>query len=157
MPRASATTSPRVPAERKALGRAGLAVLLAGATCSASAATVELVVSGVAPGGGAVLASLCEGGLDRATCGRGQRQPAQAAALVFLFPDVEPGRYAALAFQDDAGDGELHRSRMGRPLEPYGLSNGAGRLRRPTFEQAAVRVGTNGARITVRLERPGAP
>ncbi len=121
-----------------------------------AAATIEVTVSGVAPNGGNVLASLCAGGLDSASCGRGQSQPAADSALTFLFPDVEPGRYAAIAFQDIVGDGLLRRSRMGRPLEPYGLSNGAGRSRHPTFEQAAVRVGQGGARIAIRLDR-GAP
>lgn len=133
----------------------GTAALLAATPLSA--ATVELTVSGVAPGGGPVLASLCEGGLDRATCSVGQRQAADAPVLRFLFPDLAPGRYAALAFQDAEGDGELRRSRMGRPLEPYGLSNGAGRSRRPTFEQAAVRVGPAGARIAIRLDPPALP
>ena len=121
------------------------------------AATIELTVSGVAPNAGAVLASLCNGGLDSSTCGRGQRQLAEAPVLTFVFPDVEPGRYAAVAFQDLVGDGQLRRSRMGRPLEPYGLSNGAGRARRPTFEQAAVPVGERGARIAIRLNRSEAP
>ena len=123
----------------------------------AQAATVEVTVTGVTPNGGPVLASLCVGGLDRSTCSFGQTQPAEGPVLSFVFSDVEPGRYAALAFQDSAGDGVLRRSRMGRPLEPYGLSNGAGRLHRPSFEQAAVRVGEGGARIAVRLDRPASP
>ena len=149
----------RLPGETARRWRlAGVAAWLAVLTpAELTAATVELKVSGVAPGGGPVLASLCEGGLDRDTCRRGQRQSAEAQVLTFVFPDLEPGRYAALAFQDEAGDGELRRSRMGRPLEPYGLSNSAGRSRRPTFEQAAFRLGEGGARVAVRLERPTAP
>ena len=133
------------------------AILALTPATSLSAATVEVVVSGVLPGAGAVLASLCERALDRATCERGQRQPGEASVLTFVFPDLEPGRYAALAFQDTEGNGALRRSRMGRPLEPYGLSNGAGRARRPTFGQTAVPVGPEGRRIDVRLEPPGAP
>lgn len=124
---------------------------------SGLAATVEVIVSGVSPGAGFVLASLCDGGLDEASCRRGQRLGADAGAVTFVFPDVEPGRYAAVAFQDVEGTGTLSRSRMGRPLEPYGLSNGTGRIRRPTFDQAAVRVGADGARIAVRLDRSGTP
>ena len=148
-----------MPAETARRWRlAGAAALLAlAAPLRVDAATVELRVSGVTPGGGPVLASLCEGGLDRETCRIGQRQPAEAPVLTFVFPDLEPGRYAALAFQDEAGDGALRRSRMGRPLEAYGLSNGAGRSRRPNFEQAAFRLGEGGARVAVRLERPTAP
>ena len=119
---------------------------------SVRAATVEMTVSRVLPNRGMVLASLCKEGLDREACKLGQRLPADAEVLVFTFPDVEPGRYAAVAFQDLHGDGILRRSRMGRPLEPYGLSNGAGRRRRPTFEQASVPVGVQRARIVVRLD-----
>ena len=116
------------------------------------AATVEVVVSGVAFEGGGVFASLCSGGLDETACRVGQRHPADAEAVAFVFSDVEPGRYAAVAFQDADGTGVLRRSRMGRPLEPYGLSNDAGRRRRPTFDQASVSVGTRGARISIRLD-----
>ncbi len=118
------------------------------------AATVEVTVTGVAPSDTFVLASLCDGGLDQASCRRGQRLLAEAGALTFVFPDVEPGRYAAIAFQDVEGSGTLRLSRMGRPLEPYGLSNGTGRVKQPTFEQAAVRVGSEGARIAIRLGAP---
>ena len=154
----------RMPAEavrRSALlpRSGGVVAALVAATLAApcGAATVQITVSGVSPNGGSVLTSLCQGGLDRAACARGQNQPADGSVLTFLFPDIEPGRYAALAFQDLEGDGVLQRSRMGRPLEPYGISNGAGRLRRPTFEQAAVSVGPGGARIAIRLVRSGSP
>lgn len=144
---------------RLACQMAGAAAVLTAVapTSPSAAATIEVTVSGVAPGAGTVLASLCQGGLDRETCASGQKQAAEAPVLTFLFPDIEPGLYAAIAFQDIEGDGVLQRSRMGRPLEPYGLSNGAGRSRRPTFEQAAVRVGATGARIAIRLDRSGAP
>ena len=124
---------------------------------SCLAATVEVTVSGISPGDGLVLASLCSGGLDQTACQQGQRHPAEARVVTFVFHDVEPGRYAAIAFQDTEGSGTLRRSRMGRPLEPYGLSNGAGRARQPTFEQAAVRVGADGARIAIKLDRSGSP
>ncbi len=128
-----------------------LALAWLGGAMPAEAATVEVRVSGVTPNAGQVLASLCT------ACAIGQRQAAEGAVVSFVFADVEPGRYAALAFQDVEGDGVLRRSRMGRPLEPYGLSNGAGRSHSPSFEQAAVRVGEGGARIAVRLDRPGSP
>ena len=141
---------------RSSLGLLGCLALLATSGC-ACAANVEVTVSGVTPGGGNVLASLCHGGLDRTTCLHGSRRPAEASVISIIFADVEPGRYAALAFQDNAGSGELKRSAMGRPLEPYGLSNGAGRSHRPTFEQASFGVGTAGARIAVKLRSPAAP
>ena len=136
---------------------ASVPLMLALPIAPSLAATVEITVSGVFPGDGLVLASLCTGGLDQAACQQGQRLPAEARVVTFVFPDVEPGRYAAVAFQDVEGSGTLRRSRMGRPLEPYGLSNGSGRLRQPTFEQAAVSVGADGARIAIKLDRFGSP
>ena len=53
-------------------------VLLATAATPGHAATVELSVSGVSPGAGFVLASLCDGGLDQVSCQRGQRLLAEA-------------------------------------------------------------------------------
>ena len=140
---------------RAGRGIALLAASLLGPVATAGAATVESTVLGAIPNAGPVLASLCAGGLDRSTCALGQRREAESSTVSFTFPDVEPGRYASRAFQDTAGDGVRRRSRMGRPLEPYGLSNGAGRSHSPSFEQAAVRVGEGGARIAVRLDRPG--
>ena len=131
------------------------AAIIAASTGPVTAATIEVTVSGVIPHGGSVLTTLCDGGLDGATCAQGQSQPASATVVTFAFQGIEPGRYAILAFQDTDGHGVLRRSRMGRPLDPYGLSNGAGRSHRPTFEQAAVRVGVTGARIAIRLEQPG--
>ena len=136
---------------------ASVPLVMALSTAPSLAAIVEVTVSGVSPGDGLVLASLCNGGLDQAACQQGQRLPAEARVVTFVFPDVEPGRYAAVAFQDVEGSGTLRRSRMGRPLEPYGLSNGSGRSRQPTFEQAAVRVGADGARIAIKLDRSGSP
>lgn len=122
---------------RTHLSLACAAALLLGAASGAAAATLEVLVSGVEPGGGRVLVSLCEGGLEPRDCPVGQAAAATGATVAFSFPDVPPGTYAVAAFQDANGNGVLDRTRNGLPTEPYGFSNGMGRPSVPRFERAA--------------------
>ncbi len=118
----------------------------------AAAASLVVEVEGVAPGGGRVWVAVCAGGLDEASCGDGQSAPAEAGAHRFAF-DLPPGTYAVLAYQDSNGNGRPDRTALGLPVEPYGLSNGAGRRARPDFASAAFTLGERGAGIRVRLLR----
>jgi len=53
--------------------------------------------------------------------------------------DLDPGIYAIAAYHDRNDNGELDRSALGLPSEPYGFSNDArGRLGPPRFQAAAV-------------------
>jgi uncharacterized protein (DUF2141 family) len=69
----------------------------------------------------------------------------------FIFTQVPPGTYAIAVFQDINGNRRLDRTPLGLPLEPYGFSNGAGRLRRPTFAGASIQVTEQDLRIGVTL------
>ena len=56
-----------------------------------------------------------------------------------VFGNLEPGRYAAIAFHDENGNGKLDRNFLGMPLEPYGFSSGRhSYFRPPTFDEAAI-------------------
>lgn len=69
------------------------------------------------------------------------------------FEDVPPGRYAISAFQDVNRDGRLtFGPPWGAPVEPWGYSRGArGVMGPPNFDDAAVRIGPEGAVISVAL------
>jgi uncharacterized protein (DUF2141 family) len=125
-----------------------LLVLLAPA---AEAATVYVDATGVQVSGGLVFAGLCTGGLEDQSCTFGQSAPSRTPSLRFVFPQVPPGTYAVAVFQDVNGNGRLDRTPLGLPLEPYGFSNDAGRLRRPNFPAAAVEVGESDVQVGVRL------
>ncbi|GAB5502184.1 DUF2141 domain-containing protein [Pyruvatibacter sp.] len=74
-------------------------------------------------------------------------------ASKLTFADLAPGEYAAVAYQDLNGNGELDRGLFGIPLEPIGFSNGAVPVfSAPDFEDAAVSVadGATAIEITVR-------
>ncbi len=116
------------------------------------AATIKVTISNAEPNGTFVLVSLCTGGLEGDFCKAGMRQSATQSNVQFQFTEVPPGRYAIVAFQDLAGTGSLMRTKMGLPLEPFAISNNAGRSHSPTFEQAAFGVEEPGTTITLRLQ-----
>ena len=132
------------------LATLALGLALAG---PAQAASVQVEVDGIEPGGGTVYVTLCRGGLDASACTTGQDAPGTAPVRRFLFEAVEPGTYAVAAFQDANGNRQLDRTRLGLPLEPYGLSGDAGRRARPDFAQAALPVREPGAAVRLRLAR----
>ena len=113
-------------------------------TAAASAGDVSVMVTGAIPNGTRVFVALCAKTLESSSCHIGESKFAQTPTLKFAFENVEPARYAILAFQDLNGTGTLERSKLGIPLEPFALSNNAGRTGKPTFETAAVSIGPGG-------------
>jgi uncharacterized protein (DUF2141 family) len=140
---------------RAAACRVGIA--LAASLCAfivpAAAATVQVEVDGIEPGGGQVRVALCQGGLSEAACVRGDDAPASASRARFVFRAVPPGTYAVAAYQDANGNGRLDRTGLGLPLEPYGFSGTAGRRARPDFAEAAFALEEPGTAVRVRLAR----
>ncbi|WP_409566628.1 DUF2141 domain-containing protein [Methylobacterium sp. E-005] len=130
--------------------------MLAGALWTAlpaAAATVQVEVDGIEPGGGPVRVTLCQGGLSEAACARGDEAPASAGRILFTFQGVPPGTYAVAAYQDANGNGRLDRTGLGLPLEPYGFSGSVGRRTRPDFAEAAFGLREPGGTLRVRLAR----
>lgn len=128
-----------------------MAILLSlGSALPAQAASVQVLVTGIAPAQGRVFVSLCRGDFSERNCSVGRNVPGPAGSARFTFLDLEPGIYAVAAFQDLNGNGVLDKTQNGLPLEPYGFSNGAGRSAAPRFEQAAVQI-SPGAVVSVRL------
>jgi uncharacterized protein (DUF2141 family) len=140
---------------RRALagGRLYAAALLVALPAAARAATVEVEVEGAEAGGGPVLVALCQGGLSGAACGQGDRTETVRGEAVVTFQGVAPGVYAVAAFQDTNRSGQLDRTALGLPLEPYGFSGEVGRRARPDFRDAAFALREPGALIRVRLAR----
>ena len=134
-------------------GRIALAAWFCAFALPASAATVQVEVDGIEPGGGRVRIALCQGGLSEASCLRGDDAAASADRAVVIFQGVAPGTYAVAAYQDANGNGRLDRTGLGLPLEPYGFSGAAGRRTRPDFAEAAFGLREPGGFVRVRLAR----
>lgn len=135
------------------VGRCGLVAWLCAAASPAFAATVQVEVDGIEPGGGEVRVALCQGGLSESACVRGDDAPATADRALFTFQGVSPGTYAVAAYQDANGNSRLDRTGLGLPLEPYGFSGAAGRKARPDFSEAAFALREPGGSVRVRLAR----
>ena len=129
-----------------------LGALLVLGTGLARAAEVAVDVEGI-EAQGLVSVALCQDGLTEADCRIGEQAPPRAAAQRFVFADVAPGTYAAVAYQDSDGNGRLDRTRLGLPLEPYGFSGESPRSARPDFARARFSVREPGTRVRVRLSR----
>jgi uncharacterized protein (DUF2141 family) len=76
--------------------------------------------------------------------------PVAAGPVTARFPRVKPGRYAAKAFHDVDGDGEMDMNLMGIPTEPFAFSNNAPARGGPAkWSAAAFEVGPQGAAQTL--------
>ena len=61
------------------------------------------------------------------------------------------GRYAVVVYVDRNGNGKLDRGLFGRPIEPYGFSNGGGSFGPPDFADAVIDVADAGSAIRIDL------
>jgi len=76
--------------------------------------------------------------------------PELVAAIVFS--NLAPGRYAAIVFHDENGNGRLDKNFWGVPTEPYGFSNDArGTLGPPSFADSAIELGDEDRAIVVTM------
>lgn len=68
--------------------------------------------------------------------------PHQSGTTAIIpIPDLKPGTYAFLVFQDENGNKQLDRNLLGIPTEPYGFSGKMGVIPGPpNFEKACVEV-----------------
>jgi uncharacterized protein (DUF2141 family) len=114
------------------------------------AATVTVNVAGIKTSVGTVIASICEKKQFLASpCTYSKTAPAQPGGLSFVFNNVAPGRYAATAFQDLDGNGDLKITLTG-PGEPAGVSGPKTLF--PNFDKATFDVGTEPRTINVELK-----
>lgn len=129
----------------------GLSASFAAATVLAGDLTIE--VSGVAPNRGRVYIAVYDRAEAFPISGRqlvGQILEPNDSHLTVHFKELPAGQYAAVAFQDENGNGMLDKNFLGLPKEPYGFSNGArGATGAPKFSDAAVTLNPDG---TTRIE-----
>ncbi|SFD48663.1 Uncharacterized conserved protein, DUF2141 family [Thiohalospira halophila DSM 15071] len=77
--------------------------------------------------------------------------PAREGTATFAFEDLEPGRYAVIAYHDEDGDGGMDRFLGMIPTEPWGLSNNIQVSGPPAFDDAAFDLPASGTVVTIRL------
>jgi uncharacterized protein (DUF2141 family) len=113
----------------------------------ASAADLTVEIQGIKPATGHVVIAVYNNAKDfpvpekRMTF---KSVVAENSVTSVTFADLEPGRYAVVAYQDENNNGKLDKNLLGVPSEPYGFSNHArGRMGPPSFDAAAVDLSSN--------------
>jgi uncharacterized protein (DUF2141 family) len=131
----------------------GASLFLTAASSAASAAIVEIAVTGVAKARGHIHVDLCtQDTFLKDDCPYAGTAVATPGSTVVTITGVPPGEYAAQVFHDEHDDGTVHRTVLGIPTEPIGFSNDAPlHLHGPKFKEAAFAVEHGVERITLRL------
>ena len=136
-----------------------LAALASFASFSSFAADLIVNISGVHTAQGKVFIALYASEAQMKN-----RQPLQAQIIEaakrtvggkvnVTFTDLAPGSYAVGVFHDSDDNGKLSGNLSGMPTEPYGFSNNAeGLFGPPSFEEAALTIGSDNVRIAIHLK-----
>lgn len=140
------------------------------ATLPALAGGLKLTISGVRSDKGAVMVGLydSEAKFDKAIgraakAGRLVDKDRLIGATMRARPgdqgigfDLPPGRYGVIVFHDENDDGRLDKNMLGMPTEGYGFSNNAtGFFSAPSFDDAAITVGSGVTHTVISLDYPG--
>lgn len=128
--------------------------LAAGVAPLATAADIVVEVGVKDPGQGFVYVALYAKAADwMKTAMKGARRELRSGRAAVSFARLEPGEYAISAYYDANGNGKLDAGLLGRPVEPYGFSNGAeGAFGPPSFDKARFRLATGGTTVAIALK-----
>lgn len=120
---------------------------------SAAAPALEVTVTNLRNANGQVLVAVCSREqFLRPGCPYHGRAAARTGSVVVRIAGVPPGTWAVQAFHDENANDDIDRTWYGYPLEGVGFSNDAPfRYGPPAFDDAAFKVGPDGARITLAL------
>lgn len=138
---------------------AALGLAAAAAWGGVQAADLKLVIAGVQHGDGQLMVGLfdqAEGFPRRApVAGRllaaSQRDAEGRVSLVIS--GLAAGQYAVSVVHDRDGNGKLNTNLMGLPTEPYGFSGKPASFGPPSFADASLRLGDEGASVSIELTR----
>jgi uncharacterized protein (DUF2141 family) len=153
---------------RKRTARIATTVALAVIPLSVAAAELRVTVEGIRSPRGMVLIGLYDSmvSFDRAIASSGEGSflidPDRFGAVALranavlkssvVFSNLDPGRYAAIVFHDENGNGKFDKNFLRVPSEPYGFSNNVqGFLGAPSFDAAAVAVRESNQAIRIAL------
>ena len=121
----------------------------------ASAARVIVTVSGLKSAVGGVYVGLYATPskfLNGTQVDAMKKARAAPGPITVTFDNLPPGTYAIGAYHDENGNDHFDTDMIGLPREGYALSNGVRAvLSKPTFQQAAFRVGTGDQPVALHI------
>ena len=131
-----------------------LLLVLAPSLCSAGPpnGSIEIAIDNVRSTRGKVHVDICTRATFLKDCPWSGEVPAHSGTTTIIVPNVPPGRYAAQAFHDRNGNGEVDRGLFGIPKEGVGFSNNALRMSEPKFDAAAFDHGFHDQKIAFHMK-----
>lgn len=122
------------------------------AATGAQAATLNITLDGVQPGGGALTVLLFDRaeGFPKEPKARA-RHTLPAGTTTLALDGLPPGEYAVMAYHDENGNGELDRFLGMIPKEGWGLSKNPKVSGKPAFKDAVIALPASGATTTIKL------
>lgn len=136
-----------------------MACISVGGAESASAATLQVIVTGIRNGNGTVNVCVYTTNKGFPDCSKdpaltSRRQPAVPGTVRFEF-NVDPGLHAVSVLHDENNNGRLDTNFLGIPREGVGVSNNPPPRRGPPdFSEAEFHLPSDGGAITVKLVYP---
>ena len=135
-----------------------LAILLLLGARSAAAADLTVNVEEIRNDHGRVYVTLFNGAstwLDGKQSTQDDSVPAHPGRVSVTFHNVPPGRYGAVVFHDENGNGEMDYDLIGLPTEGFAFSNQARPfLSAPSFDRCAFEIGGQNAQISIKMIYP---
>ncbi len=132
-----------------------IAILMLSLPAAAPAATLEVLVVGLASDDGDVHVALYDTP-DAFPDSDGMlietEVPARDGQATAVFSGLKPGRFAVAVYHDENGNHDFDQGFLGIPLEDYDFSNGATAFfAPPSFDAAAFQVEARDTRIVIDL------
>ena len=121
---------------------------------SSSGAQLTVALEGLRSNDGQTICRIFPEGSDFPMAGSLTRVEGRIAdnRSACVFKDLAPGRYAVATAHDENGDGGVNRNLFGIPTEGFAFSRNARALfGPPSFEETAVEVGLQDARLSIRM------
>lgn len=116
-----------------------MSILIALAMAQAAAGSITVDVGNVRSARGRVLVDICpQDRFLKDGCIHHGEAPAQTGTTRVIVLNVPPGDYAAQAFHDENGNGDIERGMFGIPKEGVGFSRNAKIMFSPPKWRAAV-------------------
>ena len=127
--------------------------LLLGSLVPVWAATLDVTVTGVRNDAGTVMVAVCTAADFLSDhCSAVGSAAAKRGSVAVRVQDIAPGTYAVQVFHDENGNRKIDRNFLGIPTEGMAFSNDARfHFGPPRFEDAAVKIGEGGGRVTVTM------
>jgi uncharacterized protein (DUF2141 family) len=141
-----------ISTEHKVMKALSFSVLIFFIAMLAGAQSLTITVSHVDAGAGPLMFGIfnSEAEFPDGNLAASGLTPGDSNTVIYNIDNLSPGTYAVAIYQDNNENGQLDKSGLGIPKEPYGFS-GSWKRGAADFDEASFDHGSQGTAISVRL------